>query len=52
MTSRTDSPASGKTPPAADLIAAMQETERLLKDPSVKGYDDVEEALRALKQDP
>ena len=52
MASRTDPPASGKAPPAADLIAAMQEADRLIKDPGVKGYDDVEEALRALKQDP
>ena len=52
MAPRTDPPASGKAPPAADLIAAMQEADRLVNAPDTKVYADVEEALRALKQDP
>ena len=36
--------------PSASLAAAMLEAERLSKDPNVKGYDDVEDALRELKR--
>ena len=36
--------------PSASLVSAMLEAERIAKDPSIKGYDDVEEALRELKQ--
>ena len=33
-----------------ETIAAMLEAERIARDPSVKRYSDVEEALRALKE--
>ena len=36
--------------PNATTIAAMNEAERLAKDPSTKRYSDVEEALRELKR--
>ena len=36
--------------PSASLATAMWESERLARDPDVKGYDDVEEALRELKR--
>ena len=36
--------------PTKETIAAMQEAERIVHDPSVKRYSDVEEALRALKE--
>ena len=36
--------------PNKETIAAMLEAERIAKDPSVKRYSDVEEALRALKE--
>lgn len=36
--------------PNKDTIAAMLEAERIAKDPSVKHYSDVEEALRELKR--
>lgn len=36
--------------PNAETIAAMEETERLLRDPNTKYYTDVEEALRELKK--
>lgn len=36
--------------PNKETIAAMLEAERIAKDPSVKGYNDVEEALRELKR--
>lgn len=35
--------------PNAETIAALLEAERIVHDPSVKPYDDVEEALRELK---
>ena len=36
--------------PNKETMAAMLEAERIAKDPSVKRYSDVEEALRALKE--
>ena len=36
--------------PNKETISAMLEAERLARDPSVKRYSDVEEALRALKE--
>lgn len=36
--------------PNKETIAAMLEAERVAKDPDVKRYSDVEEALRELKQ--
>ena len=36
--------------PNRETIAAMHEAEQLAHDPSVKRYDDVEEALRELKR--
>lgn len=36
--------------PNKETMAAMLEAERIAKDPSVKHYTDVEEALRALKE--
>ena len=36
--------------PNKETIAAMLEAERISRDPSVKRYSDVEEALRALKE--
>ena len=36
--------------PNKETIAAMLEAERIAKDPSVKGYSDVEEAFRELKK--
>ena len=36
--------------PNKETIAAMLEAERIAKDPSVKHYADVEEALRELKR--
>ena len=36
--------------PNKETMAAMLEAERIAKDPSVKHYDDVEEALRELKR--
>ena len=36
--------------PNRETIAAMLEAERIARDPSVKRYSDVEEALRALKE--
>lgn len=35
--------------PNAETVAAMLEAERILYDPAVKRYSDVEEALRELK---
>ena len=35
--------------PNAETVAAMLEAERIIHDPSVKRYSDVEEALRELK---
>ena len=35
--------------PNAETIAALHEAERISKDPTVKRYTDVEEALRELK---
>lgn len=35
--------------PNKETIAAMLEAERIARDPSVKRYSDVEEALKALK---
>jgi len=35
--------------PNATTIAAMREAERIINDPAVKRYSDVEEALRELK---
>lgn len=39
-----------KGTPNATTIAAMLEAERIAKDPNVKKYSDVEEALRELKR--
>ena len=36
--------------PNKETIAAMLEAERISRDPSVKRYSDVEEALKALKE--
>lgn len=36
--------------PNKETIAAMLEAERITRDPSVKRYSDVEDALRALKE--
>ena len=36
--------------PKKETVAAMLEAERIAKDPSVKHYSDVEDALRALKK--
>ena len=36
--------------PNTETIAAMLEAERIAKDPSIKHYSDVEEALRELKR--
>ena len=36
--------------PNKETIAAMLEAERIAKDPSIKRYSDVEEALRELKK--
>ena len=36
--------------PRASFVSAMLEAERIAKDPSIKCYDDVEEALMELKQ--
>lgn len=36
--------------PNKETIAAMLEAERIAKDPSIKHYSDVEEALRELKR--
>lgn len=36
--------------PNAETIAAMQEAERIVRDPDAKRYSDVEEALRYLKR--
>ena len=36
--------------PNKETVAAMLEAERIARDPSVKRYSDVEEALRALKE--
>ena len=36
--------------PNKDTIAAMLEAERIAKDPNIKHYSDVEEALRELKR--
>ena len=36
--------------PNKETIAAMLEAERIVKDPSIKHYSDVEEALRELKR--
>ena len=37
--------------PNKETIAAMLEAERITRDPSIKRYSDVEEALRALKNE-
>lgn len=36
--------------PNQETVAAMLEAERIARDPGVKKYDDVEEALRELKR--
>ena len=36
--------------PTKETVAAMQEAERIAKDPSTKRYNDIEEALKALKE--
>ena len=36
--------------PNAETIEAMLETERLMKDPNVKGYDDLDEMFAELKK--
>ena len=35
--------------PNVETIAAIEESERLLSDPNVKGYDNMEDLIRALK---
>ena len=35
--------------PNAEAIAAIEESERLLNDPSVKAYDNMEELIKALE---
>ncbi len=37
--------------PNKETIAAMLEAERITRDPSIKRYSDVEESLRALKNE-
>ena len=46
---RADSSPFSKTPDST-TIAAMKEAEHLAKDPNVKRYSDVEEALKELKR--
>ena len=36
--------------PNEETMAAMLEAERIARDPSVKGYSDIEEAFRSLKE--
>ena len=36
--------------PTKETVAAMQEAERIAKDPSTKRFNDVEEALKAFKE--
>ena len=36
--------------PSKDTIAAMREAERIAKDPSVKGYNDLDELFAELKK--
>ena len=36
--------------PTKETVATMQEADRIAKDPSTKRYNDVEEALKALKE--
>ena len=36
--------------PNKETVAAMPEAEHIARDPAVKRYSDVEEALRALKE--
>ena len=36
--------------PTKETVAAMQEADRIAKDPSTKRYNDIEEALKALKE--
>ena len=38
------------TQPSKDTIAAMLEAERIAKDPSVKGYNDLDELFAELKK--
>ena len=40
----------GSVAPNATTMAALREAEQLARDPSVKRYTDVEEALQALKE--
>jgi len=35
--------------PSDELLAAMEETERILQDPNMKAYDSVDEFLKDLK---
>ena len=35
--------------PNADTIEAMRETERIARDPNVKGYDNLDDLFKALK---
>ena len=50
MELREKSPEFEHEVPNAETIAAMLEAERIAKDPNVKHYSDVEEALRELKR--
>ena len=43
-------PDAKKDQPNRETIAAMLEAERLAKDPSVRGYDDLDEAFAELKK--
>ena len=36
--------------PTKETVAAMQEADRIAKDPSTKRYNDIDEALKALKE--
>ncbi len=43
-------PDAKKDQPNRETIAAMLEAERIAKDPSVRGYDDLDEAFAELKK--
>ena len=46
----SDNTAISMNQPNKETIAAMQEAERIARDPSIKHYSDVEDALMALKE--
>lgn len=43
-------PFDARLEPNKETIAALLEAERISRDPSIKAYNDVEEALKALKE--